>query len=108
MPFHLFGRRNSEGWPMRTPGNRAIVPWTEIQFEDMEGRFCSLEHTLHAEMDAIDDAKDLLKERQERIELSEDMILKMKDKHETLEATNDKLVFKIEAQEAQIVGLQGQ
>jgi hypothetical protein len=108
MPFHLFGRRNSEGWPMRTPGNRAIVPWTEIQFEDMEGRICSLEHTLHAEMDAIDDAKDLLKERQERIELSEDMILKMKDKHETLEATNDKLVFKIEAQEAQIAGLQGQ
>jgi hypothetical protein len=74
----------------------------------MEGRICSLEHTLHAEMDAIDDAKDLLKERQERIELSEDMILKMKDKHETLEATNDKLVFKIEAQEAQIAGLQGQ
>jgi hypothetical protein len=36
------------------------------------------------------------------------MILKTKDKHETLEATNDKLAFKIEAQEAQIAGLQGQ
>jgi hypothetical protein len=30
MPFHLFGIRNSEGWPMRTPGDRATVPWTEI------------------------------------------------------------------------------
>jgi hypothetical protein len=43
---------------------------------------------------------DLLQERQERIELLEDMILKTKDKQETLEATNDKLAFKIEAQEA--------
>jgi hypothetical protein len=63
MPFHLFGRRNSEGWPMRTPGNRATVPWSEIQFEDMEGHIYNLEHALHAEMDAIDDAKDLLQER---------------------------------------------
>jgi hypothetical protein len=60
MPFQLFGRCNSEGWPMRTPGNRATVPWTEIQFEDMEGHIYSLEHTLHAKMDTIDDAKDLL------------------------------------------------
>jgi hypothetical protein len=36
------------------------------------------------------------------------MILKMKDKQKTLEETNDKLVFKTEAQEAQIAGLQGQ
>jgi hypothetical protein len=35
-PFHLFGRRNSEGWPMRTPGNHATIPWTEIQLEDIE------------------------------------------------------------------------
>jgi TolA-binding protein len=108
MPFQLLGRHNSEGWPMRTLGNRAIAPSTEIQFEDMEGHIYNLEHALHAEMDAIDDAKDLLQERQERIELLEDMILKMKDKQETLEATNDKLVFKIEAQEAQISGLLGQ
>jgi hypothetical protein len=63
----------------------------------MEGHIYSLEHALHAEMDAIDDAKDLLQERHERIELLEDVILKMKDKHEMLEATNDKRVFKIEA-----------
>jgi hypothetical protein len=55
MPFHLFGRRYSEGWPMRTPGNRATVPWTEIQFEDMEEHIYNLEDALHAEMDAIDD-----------------------------------------------------
>jgi hypothetical protein len=28
--FHQFGRRNSEGWPMRTPGVRGGLPWTEI------------------------------------------------------------------------------
>jgi chromosome segregation ATPase len=93
---------------MRTPGNRAIVPWSEIQFEDMEGHIYILEHALHAEMGAIDDAKDLLQERHDKIELLEDMILKTKDKQETLEATNDKLAFKIEALEAQIGGLQGQ
>jgi hypothetical protein len=43
MPFQIFRRCNSEGWPMRTPGNHAIVPWTEIQFEDMEGHIYSLE-----------------------------------------------------------------
>jgi hypothetical protein len=42
------------------PKNRATVPWSEIQSEDMEGHIYSLEHALHAEMDAIDDAKDLL------------------------------------------------
>jgi TolA-binding protein len=108
MAFHLFGRHSSEGWPMRTPGNRAAVPWTKIQFEDMEGHVYSLEHALHADMDAIDDAKDLLQERQERIEQLEDIILKMTDKQKTLVATNDKLVFKTKTQEAQIAGLQGQ
>jgi hypothetical protein len=93
---------------MRTLGNRAAVPWTKIQFEDMEGHVYSLELALHAKMDAIDDVKDLLQERQERIEQLEGIILKMKDKQKTLEATNDKLVFKTEAQEAHIAGLQGQ
>jgi hypothetical protein len=62
-PFHLFERRNSQGWPMRTPGNRATVPWTEIQLEDMEAHVYNIEHLLLAKMDAIDNAKDLLRER---------------------------------------------
>jgi hypothetical protein len=74
----------------------------------MEGHIYSLDHALHAEMDAIDDAKDLLQERQEKIELLEAIILKMKNKQKTLEETNDELVFKTEAQEAHIAGLQGQ
>jgi hypothetical protein len=100
MPFHLSGRRNSKGLLMRTLGDRAIVPWTEIQLEDMEAHVYSIEHLLLAEMDAIDNSKDLLQERQENIEQLEDIIQKMKDKHKTLEATNDKLVFKTDAQEA--------
>jgi hypothetical protein len=65
--FHLFGRRNSKGWPMRTPGNRGTVPWTEIKLEDMEAHVYIIEHLLLAEMDAIDNAKDLLQERQKRL-----------------------------------------
>jgi hypothetical protein len=74
MPFHIFGRRNSEGWPMKTPGNRATVPWTEIQLEDMEAHVYIIEHLLLAEMDATDNARDLLQERQERIEQLEDIV----------------------------------
>jgi hypothetical protein len=107
MPFHLFGRRNSEGWPMRTLGDHAAVPWTEIQLEDMEAHVYSTEHLLLAEMDATDNAKDLLQERQESIEQLEEIVLKLKDTKKALEATNDKLAFKTEAQEAQIAGLQG-
>jgi hypothetical protein len=81
---------------MRTPRNPAIVPWTKIQLEDMEAHVYSIEHLLLAEMDAIDNAKDLLRERQEKIEQLEDIVQKLKDKKKALEATNDKLVFKIE------------
>jgi hypothetical protein len=79
-PFHLFGRRNSEGCPMRTPGNRAMVPWIEVQLEDMEGHVYNLEHLLLAEMDTMDNAKNLLQERQEKIEQLEDIVQKLKDK----------------------------
>jgi hypothetical protein len=93
---------------MRTLGDRATVPWTEIQLEDMEAHVYSMEHLLLAKMDATDNAKDLLEERQERIEQLKDTVHKLKDKKKALEATNDKLVFKIETQEAQTAGLQGQ
>jgi predicted AAA+ superfamily ATPase len=59
-------------------------------------------------MDASDNAKDLLQERQEKIEQLEDIIQKLKDKKNALEVANDKLAFKAEAQEVQIAGLQGQ
>jgi hypothetical protein len=58
--FHQFGRRNSKGWPMRTPGIRGGLPWTEIQLEDMESYAFNLEHLLRIEMDATDDAKQIL------------------------------------------------
>jgi hypothetical protein len=72
--FHQFGRRNSEGWPMRTLGIRGGLPWTKIQLEDMESYAFNLEHLLHTEMDAMDDAKKLLQEREEKIEQLEDTI----------------------------------
>jgi hypothetical protein len=31
--IHQFGRRNSVGWALRTPGCREGLPWTEIQFK---------------------------------------------------------------------------
>jgi hypothetical protein len=90
--FHLFGRRNSDVWPMRTPRNHGSLPWTEVQLEDMEGHVYNLDHLLHVEMDATDDAKELLQERQEKIELLENTIQKLKDKKKALEVANDKLV----------------
>jgi hypothetical protein len=107
-PFHLFGRRNFEGWPMRTPGNHATVSWTEVQLEDMEAHVYNIEHLLLDEMDATNNAKDLLRERQEKIEQLEDIIQKLKDNKKALEAANNKLAFKAEAHEVQIAGLQGQ
>jgi TolA-binding protein len=106
--FHQFGRRNSEGWPMRTPEIHGGLPWTEIQLEDMESYAFNLEHLLRIEMDAMDDARQILQEREEKIEQLEDTIQKLKDKKKTLEVANDKLTYKTEDQETQIAGLQGQ
>jgi chromosome segregation ATPase len=97
--FRQFGRRNSEGWAMRTPGLREGLPWTEIQLEDMESYAFSLEHLLCIEMDAMDDAKNQLQEREEKIEQLEDTIQKLKDKKKSLEVANDKLTSKVEDQE---------
>jgi hypothetical protein len=55
--FHQFGRRNSDGWALSTPGLREGLPWTEIQLEDMETYAFNMELMLCDEMDAIDDAK---------------------------------------------------
>jgi hypothetical protein len=66
--FYQFGRRNSEGWALRTPGLREGLPWTKIQLEDMESYAFNLEHMLHSEMDAMNDAKYQLKEKDEKIE----------------------------------------
>jgi DNA repair exonuclease SbcCD ATPase subunit len=81
------------------------LPWTEIQLEDMESYAFNLEHLLRIEMDTTDDAKQLLQEREEKIEQLEDIIQKLKDKKKTLEAANDKLTYKTEDQETQIAGL---
>jgi hypothetical protein len=62
--FHLFGRRNSDGWPMRTPESRGTLLWTKIQLEDMETHVYNLEHLLCGEMKSSDEAKELLHENQ--------------------------------------------
>jgi TolA-binding protein len=60
------------------------------------------------EMDATDDAKYQLQEKDVKIEQLEDTIQKLKEKNVSLEATNDKLAFKTEDQVVRIAGLQGQ
>jgi hypothetical protein len=47
--FHQFGRRNSEGWPMRTLEICGGLPWTEIQLEDIERFSFNLDHLLRIE-----------------------------------------------------------
>jgi predicted RNase H-like nuclease (RuvC/YqgF family) len=51
-------------------------------------------------MDATDDAKYQLLQKDEKIEQLENTIEKLKEKNKTLEAANDKLSGKVEDQEA--------
>jgi hypothetical protein len=106
--FHQFGRRNSDGWALRTPGLREGLPWTEIQLEDMESYAFNMEHMLCSEMNATDDAKYQIQEKDEKIEQLENTIQKLQEKNKSLEVANDKLSGKVEDQEAQIVGFRGQ
>jgi hypothetical protein len=94
--IHQFGRRNSDGWALRTLGLREGLPWTEIQLEDMESYAFNMEHMLHSEMDATDDAKYQLQEKDEKNEQMENTIQKLKEKNKSLEAANDKLRGKVE------------
>jgi hypothetical protein len=66
--FQQFGRRNHEGWALSTPGRREGLPWTEIQLEDMETYAFNMETMLHDEMDATDNAKYQLREKEEKID----------------------------------------
>jgi hypothetical protein len=105
---HQFGRRNLDGWALRTPGLREGLPWTEIQLEDMESYAFNMQHILRSEMDATDDAMFQLQEKDEKIKPLENTIQKLKEKNKTLEVANDKLSGKVEDQEAHIVGFRGQ
>jgi hypothetical protein len=98
--IHQFRRRNPDGWALRTLGRREDLPWTEIQLEDMESYAFNLEHMLCSEMDATDDAKYQLQEKDEKIEQLENTIQKLKEKNKSLEVANDKLSGKVEDQEA--------
>jgi hypothetical protein len=106
--IYQFGRRNPDGWALRTPGRHEDLPWTEMQLEDMESSAFNLEHMLRSEMDATDDAKYQLLEKDKKIEQLENTIEKLKEKNKSLEIANDKLTGKVEDQEAQIVGFRGQ
>jgi hypothetical protein len=106
--FQQFGRRNHEGSELSTPGRREGLPWTEIQLEDMETNAFNMETMLRDEMDATDDAKYQLREREEKIDQLENTIQKLKEKNALLEAINDKLTAKTKDQTAQNIGQQGQ
>jgi hypothetical protein len=106
--FHQYGRRNDEGWALSTPGRREGLPWTEIQLEDMETYAFNMEIMLRHEMDATDDAKYQLHEKDVKIGQLEDTIQKLKKKNELLDAIDDKLTSKMEDQTARNIGLQGQ
>jgi hypothetical protein len=103
--FHKFGRHNSEGWPMRTPGIRGGLPWTEIQLEDMESYAFNLE--IYSVLRWTPRMMPSIYSRKEKIEQLEDTIQKLKDKKKSLEAANDKLTYKTEDQETRIAGLRG-
>jgi hypothetical protein len=103
--FQQFGRRNHEGWALSTPGRCEGLPWTEIQLEDMETYAFNMEIMLRDEMDATDDRKYQLREKDEKIDKLENTIQKLKEKNLSLEAMNDKLASKTEDQTAWIMRL---
>jgi hypothetical protein len=94
--IHQFGRRNPDRWALRTLERREGLPWTEIQLEDMETYAFNMEHMLHNEMDATDNAKYQLQEKDEKIEQLENTIQKLKEKNKSLDVANDKLLGKVE------------
>jgi TolA-binding protein len=63
---------------------------------------------LHDEMDATDNAKYQLREKEEKIDQLENTIQKLKEQNTLLEAINDKLRAETEDQTARNIGLQGQ
>jgi hypothetical protein len=74
----------------------------------METYAFNMEIMLHDEMDATDDAKNQLQEKEEKIDQLESTIQKLKEKNALLDAINDKLTAKTEDQTARNIGLQGQ
>jgi predicted RNase H-like nuclease (RuvC/YqgF family) len=73
----------------------------------METYAFNMETMLHDEMDATDNAKYQLWEKEEKIDQLENTIQKLKEKNTLLEAINDKLRAKAEDQIARNIGLQG-
>jgi myosin heavy subunit len=73
----------------------------------METYAFNMEIMLRHEMDATDNAKYQLHEKDVKIEQLEDTIQKLKKKNVLLDAINDKLTAKIEDQTARNIGLQG-
>ena len=112
---YIFGRRNQDGMPVRTAGDRLGLRWSEIQFEDLEGHVYNLEEMLRTEMEELDWAKGLLQQNKERIIQAEravewlgDQRDKLRNDNYKLKNVNEKLEDKALSQEAQILGLQGQ
>jgi predicted RNase H-like nuclease (RuvC/YqgF family) len=73
----------------------------------METYAFNMEIMLRDEMDAADNARHQLQERDEKIEQLENTIQKLREKNASLEATNDKLASNTENLTARDIGLQG-
>jgi predicted RNase H-like nuclease (RuvC/YqgF family) len=73
----------------------------------METYAFNKEIMLRNAMDATDDAKYQLREKDEKIDQLENTIQKLKEKNMSLEAMNDKLASKIENLTTWNIGLQG-
>jgi predicted RNase H-like nuclease (RuvC/YqgF family) len=73
----------------------------------METYAFNMETLLHDEMDATDNAKYQLREKEEKIDQLENTIQKLKEKNALLEAINDNLKAKTEDQTTRNIGLHG-
>ena len=121
-PYRNFGKRNAEGLPCYSDGDREHMSLMQVHLEDMELLSHRTETILRAEMGVLDQAKELIEQQRVQIEVAEELAeaqeaekqkliddkQKLMEDNQKLEAENLKLGNKVDQQQAMIAALQEQ
>ena len=114
-PYRVFGRRDAEGLPYYSDGDREHMGLMQIHLEDLELLAHRTETILRADMGVLDQAKELIEQQRVQIEIAEELAeaqeaqkQKLMEDKQKLEAENLKLGNKVDQQHAMIAALQEQ
>ena len=97
-PYRNFGKRNAEGLPCYSDGDREHMSLMQVHLEDMELLSHRTETILRAEMGVLDQAKELIEQQRVQIEVAEELA-------ETQEAEKQKLIDDKQKLEAENIKL---